>query len=95
MFHPLNDFTKLSDDDLIDKINGLYEKISHAESHGFTQMANDIRLTIASMEAEQVRRMGELQKEHDERDRKSNKNYKDPLAPITFGEIEGIDDQDE
>lgn len=74
--HPLlGDLTKLSDDELLKKINELYDKLRKSYFFPNSDVSGQLRLILDGYNAEQNRRLLEQQKIFE----KENKKYTDRI----------------
>lgn len=95
MEHPFVDYTKLTDEQLVEQTNKLHLNMYHAEEYGHSQMVAEIRIMLEAIELERTQRFFNLEQEVIKKELKVNKKIKDPMATITLGHIKGVDDIDE
>lgn len=85
MHHPFYDPSKLTENELQEKMFELVEKKQHAQRMNMGGLSDNIDMLIYEIQMEQESRMIQAEHEYNER------NGIDPNTPITLGEIEELD----
>lgn len=87
--HPFYNPEDLTDTQLAEKLGDLIEKKSHAFRMGMPSLVDNIDMLIAEIHMEQEKRSFQAEKDY------FKQHGIDPNAPITLGEVEEIDTQED
>ena len=80
--HPLLDLSKLSDEEILNRISRAHQYLQHQTALGHIPTIESIRSVIHSLEEEKTKRMVNAQAEE------FKKKYPTDLNPIELGKLE-------